>query len=108
MESYEEMLKRLMKELDKNPYGNYDIDKYPDYTWIKRKVERPYDRGIEKEDPIKDIIDKLRKETSEITIKDVLKKFKPEELVEAIGIEKVESILRAHKIKILKKKIKNV
>lgn len=41
-----------------------------------------------------------------ISIEDVLRKFKPEELVEAIGIEKVESIIRAHKIKLLKKKIK--
>lgn len=105
MESYEEMLKRLMRELDKNPYGNYDIDKYPDYTWVRKKEDRPYDRGIEKEDPIKDILDKWKRETPEITIKDVLKKFKPEELVEAIGIEKVEAILRAHKIKKLKKKI---
>ena len=40
-----------------------------------------------------------------ISIEDVLRKFKPEELVEAIGIEKVETILRAHKIKQLKKKI---
>jgi hypothetical protein len=49
-----------------------------------------------------------KKEVSEIpiSIEGVLRKFKPEELVEAIGIEKVESIIRAHKIKLLKKKIK--
>jgi len=41
-----------------------------------------------------------------ISIEDVMKKFKPEELIQAIGIEKVESIIRAHKIKLLKKKIK--
>lgn len=41
-----------------------------------------------------------------MSIEDVLRKFKPEELIEAIGIEKVDSILRAHKIKLLKKKIK--
>jgi hypothetical protein len=49
-----------------------------------------------------------KKEVPEIpiSIEGVLRKFKPEELVEAIGIEKVESIIRAHKIKLLKKKIK--
>lgn len=41
-----------------------------------------------------------------ISIEDVMRKFKPEELIEAIGIEKVETIIRAHKIKMLKNKIK--
>ena len=43
-----------------------------------------------------------------ISIEDVMRKFKPEELVEAIGIEKVETIIRSHKIKQLKTKIKKV
>lgn len=41
-----------------------------------------------------------------ISIRDVMNKFTPEELIEAIGMEKVETILRAHKIKKLKKEIK--
>ena len=40
-----------------------------------------------------------------ITIDDVVKNFKPEELINAIGIEKVETILRAHKINKIKNKI---
>ena len=102
MENHDELLERLLRELDKKEriYDKKD-DGYI-APWIRKKEDRPYDRGIDSEDIMKKIV----KESTNITIKDVLKKFKPEELVEAIGIEKVESILRAHKIKKLKKQIK--
>jgi len=66
---------------------------------IYEKKEDAYEWGdwYEKKQVEKEVI---------ISINDVLRNFKPEELVEAIGIEKVESIIRAHKIKLLKKKIK--
>ena len=79
-------------------------NKYNDYTWVEKKGIKPYE--YDKEDPIKDIFDKLKKEQPNITIKDVLKKFKPEELIDAIGIENVEAILRSHKINKLKNNIK--
>ena len=41
-----------------------------------------------------------------ISIEDVLKKFKPEELIDAIGIDKVDLILRKRKIDKIKKNIK--
>lgn len=40
------------------------------------------------------------------TISDVMNKFTPEELINAIGINEVETILRVHKINRIKSKMK--
>jgi len=40
-----------------------------------------------------------------ITIEDVLYKFTPEQLIEAIGVDEVQNILRNKKLNILKKKL---
>jgi len=40
-----------------------------------------------------------------ITIKDVLDKFTPEQLIDAIGVDEVQNILRNKKLSFLKKKL---
>ncbi len=64
----------------KNFKDNYDYK----YNWINENIS----------------------DTIEISIKDVLKKFKPEELIDAIGVDKVELILRKRKIDKIKNNIK--
>ena len=68
-----------------------------DFYIYNKKNDQPYDWYETKEIKVKEIT---------ITIDEVMKKFKPEDLIDAIGIEKVETIIRAHKIKMLKNKIK--
>jgi hypothetical protein len=85
---YEKLIEELLKGNKHDNFRVYekkDDDHYQWGDWYEKKE-------VSREIPI--------------SIEDVLRKFKPEELVEAIGIEKVESIIRAHKIKLLKKKIK--
>jgi hypothetical protein len=85
-EDYKKLLDKLL-----------DHSKYDDFRVYEKKVGEWGDWYEKKEVEVKEI---------PITIEGVLRKFKPEELIEAIGIEKVETIIRAHKIKQLKKKIK--
>lgn len=75
--------KNLLDKIMKTNYDSYDYEEEHNYNWKK----------------ITDTVD-------DISINDVLKKFKPEELIDAIGIDKVELILRKRKIDKLKKNIK--
>jgi hypothetical protein len=84
---YDQWKKRVDKNYNKN-YNKNIIDDYENNSYIWREVKKE-----------KIVI-------SEPTIADVLKKFKLEELINAIGIEKVEAILRAHKINKIKNKLK--
>ena len=54
--------------------------KYDDYTWVEKKETKPYDRK-----KLDELFNKIEKES--ITIDRVLEKFKPEELIDAIGVE---------------------
>ena len=88
--TYEKLLKEI---LNSKKDGYDDLYIYKD----KNKNSVPYDWYELKEIKAKEL---------SITIEDVMRKFKPEELIEAIGIEKVETLIRAHKIKLIKNKIK--
>ncbi len=83
---YEKLIKELLRRDGKDDFYIY-----------QDKTDQPYDWYEHKEVKFKEL---------PITIEDVMRKFKPEELVEAIGIEKVETLIRAHKIKLIKNKIK--
>ena len=85
---YKKLMDEILKGSKNDIFPIYDVKEDRGYQWGD---------WIETKEVPRDI---------PISINDVLIKFKPEELIEAIGIEKVESILRAHKIKLLKKKIK--
>jgi hypothetical protein len=47
----------------------------------------------------------ITKNDKNITMVDVLNKFTPEQLIEAIGVDEVQKILRNKKLNILKKKL---
>ena len=68
----------------KDIFDNYQsniFNKYGDYTWVTTTPSKS------------------------ITIDDVLDKFTPEQLIDAIGVDKVQNILRNKKLNILKKKL---
>lgn len=71
-----------------------------------KKIERKYDYDYNYNNHYDDIIwkkvEKQSKNTN-ITIKDVLNKFTPEKLIDAIGEKNVEKILRKRKINKIKK-----
>lgn len=75
---YKNLFEQIMKT-----YNSYDYEEEHNYNWKK-----------------------IISDTVDISISDVLKKFKPEELIDAIGLDKVELILRQKKISKIKQKIK--
>jgi hypothetical protein len=75
----------------------YEQIKYP-FNDDFEKREKTYEKDLE------EIFDSIK---NSITIKDVLKRFTPEELINAIGIEKTENIIRVHKLKKISNNLKN-
>ena len=77
------------------------IDKFgnDDYTWTEIKEKKYH--------TMQDILDQRKAQrTVSINIKDVLEKFTPEQLIDAIGVEKVEVILRSRKLVKIQNKLK--
>lgn len=87
-EIYKNIINKYSKSKDYNDiFNKYKIsyyDDYDNYTWITKQEKNTYP----------------------LSVKDVVENYSPEELIDAIGLDKVEMILRKKKLEKLKTKIK--
>jgi hypothetical protein len=90
---------RSLEEILKSYSDKKVLERGGKYSEIINNIGKPTINGK----PLSN--NKLNIKTLPLKIKmsDVLKQFKPEELIEAIGIEKVQSYLRKKKIEDIKK-----
>ncbi len=99
MNEHADVLKQRLKDL----YDQMKIHK-------SGQEDKIYIWDVEKEKKyhtMQDILDKRKAQrTVSINIKDVLEKFTPEQLIDAIGVEKVEAILRSRKLVKIQNKLK--
>jgi hypothetical protein len=94
-EEYKKRLADLYEKMRIHKSGQEDKI----YIWEAEKEKKYH--------TMQDILDKRRAErTVSINIKDVLGKFTPEQLIDAIGVEKVEAILRSRKLVKIQNKLK--